>query len=42
MFPNYLYDNSFHDATDDEVYSVISNTVHIHGFQCCRAAQFGF
>jgi len=38
-FPNCLCDNSFSDATYDEVYSSISNTVHINGFRCRRACS---
>jgi hypothetical protein len=38
-FPNCLCDNSFRDATYDEVYSAISNTVHINGFRCRRACS---
>ena len=39
MFPNCLCDNSFRDATYDEVYGAISNTVHINGFRCRRACS---
>jgi len=39
MFPNCLCDNSVRDATYEEVYSVISNTVHINGFRCRRACS---
>ena len=39
VFPNCLCDNSFRDATYDEVYSAISNTVHINGFRCRRACS---
>jgi hypothetical protein len=39
MFPNCLCDNSVRDATYDEVYSAISNTVHINGFRCRRACS---
>jgi hypothetical protein len=39
MFPNCLCDNSVRDATYDEVYGAISNTVHINGFRCRRACS---
>jgi len=37
MFPNCLCNNSFRDATYDDVYGAISNTVHINGLRCRRA-----
>jgi hypothetical protein len=40
IFPNCLCDNSVRDATYDEMYSAISNTVHINGFRCRGPAQF--
>ena len=39
MFPNYRCDNSFRDATYDEVHSAISNTFHINGFRYRRACS---
>lgn len=39
MFPNCLYDNSVRDATYDELYRAISNTVQINGFRCRRACS---
>ena len=39
MFPNCLCDTSFRDATYDEVYSAISNTVHVNGLRCRRACS---